>query len=110
NDNMKFIRILSLIVLLSMPMSLVAQSDLDIYLEAGTDDAAKLIESYLTPAMNGFGYGINNGWYNTAKAHKTLGFDLTFTASGVFVPSSKQFFTFRNSDYKNIKLANGESA
>lgn len=107
---MKLIKILSLSALMSLPLGLLAQSDIDVYLEAGAEDASKLIESYLTPALNGFGYGMNNGWYNTAKAHKTLGFDLTVTVSAVKVPSSQQFFTFRNSDYENIKLVNGETA
>lgn len=107
---MKFSKILFLSALMSMPLSVLAQSDIDVYLEAGAEDASKLIQSYLTPALNGFGYGMNNGWYNTAKAHKTLGFDLTVTVSAVKVPSSKEFFTFRNSDYENIKLVNGETA
>lgn len=106
---MKLIKILSLSALMSLPLGLLAQSDIDVYLEAGAEDASKLIQSYLTPALNGFGYGMNNGWYNTAKAHKTLGFDLTVTVSAVKVPSSKEFFTFRNSDYKNIRVANGEA-
>lgn len=107
---MKLSKILFLSALMSMPLSVLAQSDIDVYLEAGAEDASKLIQSYLTPALNGFGYGMNNGWYNTAKAHKTLGFDLTVTVSAVKVPSSKEFFTFRNSDYENIKLVNGETA
>lgn len=107
---MKSIKILSFSILMSLPLTLFAQGDIDLFLKAGKDDASKLMESYLTPAMNGFGYGINNGWYNTAKAHKTLGFDLTVTVSAVMVPSSKQYFTFRNGDYSNIKLATGESA
>lgn len=107
---MKLSKILFLSALMSLPLSVLAQSDIDVYLEAGEKDASKLIQSYLTPVLNGFGYGMNNGWYNTAKAHKTLGFDLTVTVSAVKVPSSKEFFTFRNSDYKNIKLVNGETA
>lgn len=108
--SMKLIKILFLSALMGLPLGLIAQGDIDRYLEAGTEDASKLLKEYLTPALNGFGYGINNGWYNTAKAHKTLGFDLTVTVSAVTVPSSKEFFTFRNSDYKNIRLASGETA
>ena len=107
---MRFIKVLFLSALLSLPMSVLAQGDIDLFLNAGKEDASKLMESYLTPVLNGFGYGLNNGWYNTAKAHKTLGFDLTVTVSAVKVPSSNEFFTFRNSDYNNIKLANGNSA
>lgn len=107
---MKIIRLLSLSILLSAPLSLVAQSDMDVFLKAGADDASKLIESYISPVMKGFGYGINNGWYNTAKPHKTLGFDLTVTAHIVSAPTDRRFFTFNNQDYKHIQLASGESA
>lgn len=106
---MKISKILTLSFLLNLPLFAFAQDDMDVYLKAGTEDATKLIESYVSPLMKGFGYGINNGWYNTAKAHKTLGFDLTVTANLVYAPSSSQYFTFRNEDYKNIQLAPGES-
>lgn len=106
---MKTMRVLSFITLLSAPLSLFAQGDMDVYLKAGADDASKMIESYISPLMKGFGYGINNGWYNTAKSHKTLGFDLTVTAHMVFAPKNSQYFTFNNAHYNNIRLAPGES-
>ena len=103
-------RLLALIFsFLSVSFFCKAQDNLDIYLEAGKDDATKLTESYLTPIMKGFGYGLNNGWYNTAKAHKTLGFDLTVTAHAVFAPKSSQYFIFKDEAYSNIRLAHGES-
>lgn len=107
---MRIAKIVGLSVLLSAPLSLFAQSDMDVYLKAGADDASKLIESYISPVMKSFGYGINNGWYNTAKPHKTLGFDLTVTAHLVYAPKASQYFTFNNSDYSNIRLASGQSA
>lgn len=85
------------------------QGDLDRYLEAGTKDAGKMVNAYVAPVIKGFGYGLNNGWYNTAKAHKTLGFDLTISATAVSVPSSEEFFTFVPGDYENLRLADGES-
>ena len=45
----------------------------------------KLLESYFSP-LNGFGSGLNNGWYNTTKPHKPLGFDITFTLNTVNIP------------------------
>src|SRR5690554_6366090 len=107
---MKLIKILFLSAFMGMPLRLIAQGDIDRYMEAGTEDASKLLKEYLTPALNGFGYGINNGWHNTAKAHKTLGFDLTVTVCDVTVPSSNALFTFRNSDSQNLRLASVETA
>ncbi|MFT6826950.1 MAG: hypothetical protein ACI9Z3_000669 [Roseivirga sp.] len=101
-----------LIVGLSLTLTNVskAQLDFDSFLEAGIADANTLLQSYLEPAFQGFGYGINSGWYNTARPHKTLGFDLNITASAAIIPSSSEFFTFNNSDYTNVRLSNGTSA
>ncbi|MBV6644366.1 MAG: hypothetical protein KI790_02895 [Cyclobacteriaceae bacterium] len=87
-----------------------AQLDFDNFLEAGVDDANKLFQGYLEPAFTGFGYGINNGWYNTGKPHKILGFDITTNFNLANVPSEAEFFTFNNSDYTNVQVSNGTSA
>lgn len=83
-----------------------AQIDFDTFLEAGVADANTLLESYMEPAFVGFGIGMNSGWYNTAKPHKFLGFDLNLSISAAKVPDSKQFFTFRDADYQNVRLSN----
>ncbi len=67
-------------------------NDLVNFLSAGPDDASKLMNAYLNPMIEGVSYGFNGGWYTTAKAHKTLGFDLGVTLNAVFVPSSKNYF------------------
>lgn len=81
-----------------------AQVDFGTFLEAGAEDANTLLEKYLEPAFLGFGYGINSGWYNTAKPHKLFGIDITPTITLARVPSKGQFFTFNDSDYNNIRL------
>ncbi len=81
-----------------------AQIDFGSFLEAGTADAEKLLEGYLEPAFLGFGYGINSGWYNTAKPHKLLGFDITPTVTFAFVPSSAELFTIDDSEFTNIEV------
>lgn len=92
------------IMFFSISLGLRAQVDFDSFLEAGIADANKLLEGYLQPAFLGFGYGMANGWYNTAKPHKVLGFDLSVTVSAARVPTSAEFFTFRNSDYSNVRF------
>ncbi|MDN5203370.1 hypothetical protein QQ008_18430 [Fulvivirgaceae bacterium BMA10] len=87
-----------------------AQDEIDQILEAGTDDASKYVESYIEPFFKGFGFGMTNGWYNTAKPHKLLGFDLTITGNVAFVPDKDLVFTFRNSDYNTIRLDNGSTS
>lgn len=96
------------LMLLMTSFGLRAQ-DFDAFLEAGIADANKLLESYMQPAFEGFGYGMANGWYNTAATHKVLGFDLSVTVSAARVPTSREFFTFRNSDYSNVRYDGGAS-
>lgn len=95
--------IFSLILLFSSLFS-TAQIDFGTFLEAGVADANTILEKYMEPAFLGFGYGINSGWYNTAKPHKLLGFDITPTITLANVPSKAQFFTFNENDYNNIRL------
>jgi len=68
------------------------ENELAIYLKAGKDDANKLIGAYVSPVVEGLSYGLNGGWYHTAKAHKTLGIDLGVSVNAVFVPTSKTYF------------------
>ncbi|MDW7695359.1 DUF6588 family protein [Flammeovirgaceae bacterium SG7u.111] len=86
-----------------------AQDQLDVILEAGIEDAELLTKNYMKPFAKGFGYSINNGWFHTAKPHKTLGFDLIVTANVAMVPQRDQYFTFVNSEYNNILVAEGQS-
>lgn len=79
--------------------------DLDTFLEAGLADANTLLESYLQPAFEGFGFGMNSGWYNTAKPHKFLGFDISASLSLARVPDASQFFTLP-AGLTNVSLTN----
>ncbi|MBL6447234.1 hypothetical protein JMN32_13005 [Fulvivirga sp. 29W222] len=81
-----------------------AQNDLDQLLEAGIEDATILIEGYVDPFMVGFGTGLSNGWYNTAKAHKSLGFDLTVTANVAYVPDEDMFFNVNGLNLQTVEL------
>lgn len=101
--------LLALLILVSTSFNAKAQLDFDSFLEAGISDANTLLENYLSPAFEGFGYGLASGWYNTAKTHKTLGFDLSVTVSAVRIPETAEFFTFRNSDYSNVRFDGGTS-
>src|SRR5512145_256271 len=58
------------------------------FLRSSTADATKLLQAYMAPWTTAFGAGLNGGWYNTAKPHKLLGFDLTFSANLGVVPES----------------------
>jgi hypothetical protein len=80
-------------------------SDFDSFLRGGPEDASTLLKYFMEPIVVGFSYGMSNSWYNTAKPHESLGFDLTITANLTTVPSSKEFFTFDPSEYNNVTSA-----
>lgn len=72
----------------------IAQNEEDIskFLQSGAEDASRLVGAYVAPAIKTLSYGITGGWYNTAKAHKTLGFDLGVTVNLAFIPTSENYF------------------
>src|SRR5690554_7107104 len=73
------------------------------------EDASKLSEDYVNPFVKGLMYDLNSGWYTTAKTHNKFGFDLTINPSLSFVPSSEQFFSFNQDDYRYLSLPDGET-
>jgi hypothetical protein len=70
----------------------------------GADDAKKLIQPYITPAINAFGAALGGGWYNTAEPHKLGGFDITFTANAAIIPDKYKTFIIDNDELMNLKL------
>jgi len=86
------------------PHASLAQDNFDDLLKGSLRDANILAEGYAGPAMRAFGAGLNHGWYNTAKTHKTLGFDLTFTGTLMYLPSSDQLYKVDNNTLTDIKL------
>jgi hypothetical protein len=82
------------ILLLSFIFNMKAQDGLEAILLAGTQDANKLTEAYLNPAMKGLIYGMNSGWYHSAKAHKKFGFDVSISLNASIVPSKDEIFKF----------------
>lgn len=70
-----------------------AQDGFEGYLLADSNDRSKLIEAYINPAMKGLIYGMNNGWYHTAKVHKPFGFDIAIGLNASFVPEEDEMFS-----------------
>jgi hypothetical protein len=62
------------------------------FVSAGPQDAELLLKAYLSPWLNAFGGSLTGGWYNTAKAHKLGGFDITLSFNTAFVPSRYKTF------------------
>lgn len=90
-------------ILLSVNVA-IAQEDVTQFLKAGVNDANTLIESYISPFGNAFGATMNSGWFNTAKAHKPAGFDLTITLNGIMIPEKFQSYDFNTLDLEKLTL------
>lgn len=85
--------ILLFLSIFALSQTIKAQEGFEEVIVAGTADSEKILEGYFAPAMEGFIYGMNNGWYHTAKVHKTFGFDLSVGLSASIVPSEKEMFS-----------------
>jgi len=90
-------------------LSTRGQASFQDFLQGGSEDANTLMTHYMTPVLKGLGSGFNNGWYNTAKAHKPLGFDISFAFNAATVPTVDKSFEFVQTEFNNTYLANGSS-
>lgn len=79
-------------------------SELGNMLAGGSEDAQTLLVPYITPAVNAFGAALAGGWYNTAEAHKPLGFDITITATAAIIPKDYQTFTIDTAALNILQL------
>ncbi|WP_298879416.1 DUF6588 family protein [uncultured Polaribacter sp.] len=84
--------ILILISIFTLSFNTNAQEGFEAILLADASDSQKLMEAYFAPGMEGFINAMNNGWYHTAKVHKTFGFDLAIGLSGAAIPTEKELF------------------
>ncbi|GAA3616002.1 hypothetical protein Q4Q39_01485 [Flavivirga amylovorans] len=92
---------LTLFMLLCLAAINSNAQELENILLASRDDANKITEAYISPAMKGLIYGMNSGWYHTAKVHKKLGFDVTIGFNASMVPSEDEIMTFANLGLSN---------
>src|SRR6056297_708510 len=68
------------IIVISFTFPVKAQLDgLGKVISYQTENAQILLKEYIRPYTNALGTDLSSGGYNTAKPHKTLGFDITFT-------------------------------
>lgn len=100
---------ITLLMLLCFITQLSKAQELESILLAARDDANKLTEAYMNPAMNGLIYGMNSGWYHTAKVHKKLGFDITIGMNASMVPTKDEIFSFADLNLSNVTSSSATS-
>ncbi len=82
----------SILLIFGTSVGVKAQSEVIDFIKGGIADGEALIQGYLEPLGNAMGANLNGGWYNTAKVHNTLGFDITLTLTAAFPPESAKTF------------------
>jgi len=83
-----------------------SQDQVATVIKGSAQDASTLMTGYVGPALSIVGYGLNQGWYNTAKPHKLAGVDITATISAISVPTSGLTYYVDNSKLNNLELLN----
>ena len=94
-----------LLILLMVATNLNAQENINDLLTAGINDAQRFSTAYLAPASQGLAFGINNGWFNNAKAPKKYGFEISLMGNVSFVKDEKKSFQLHVSDYENVRFS-----
>lgn len=109
--NLPFLRLVllfSVMALFIKPTS--AQLDDVGKIMAFQDDAEILMKEYIGSYTNALGTDLSSGWYNTAKPHGVLGFDVTFTLNTTFVPNSDQSFVPADLDLQTVEPVDPEAS
>ncbi|MEO9871892.1 DUF6588 family protein [Ekhidna sp.] len=75
--------------------------------QGGTEDANLYLQKYAEPIMFSFNNGLGGGWYNTAKPHKLLGFDLTASINIANIPNEDRKFNFNDVSWNDLELLDG---
>ena len=100
---------LILLLLLGLVTTISKAQELESILLASKDDASKLTSAYINPAMKGLIYGMNSGWYHTAKVHKKLGFDISIGANLSIAPTEDELMVFADLGLTSISSSSTTS-
>lgn len=104
-----FFKSILLITLIGTSLKSFAQDGVSALVKSGPADAQKLALAYLNPLFKGIGFGMNSGWYNSAKAKNLGKFDIRIQGSGAIVPSSDQSFDVTKLGLSNKTRVNGSA-
>ena len=77
------------------------------FLLASQQDQEILVQEYFNPLFNALQISMGEGWVKSAKTHKKLGFDFTFSLSAINVPESD--LSFSNQIFNNLSSTSTHS-
>ena len=104
----KTIKAVCFLTLLSTS-TLFAQQQIAEFLQGGVNDAEKLSYTYLEPFGKMFGSSLNGGWYQAARPHKLLGFNVTFVTSLSVAPLASKTFDVSKLNLESLVVVTGQS-
>jgi hypothetical protein len=105
-----YLKIVSLALVAALSFNVKAADPVADMMRSGADDFLKFAGLQLTPLGNSFAAGLGGGWYNTAKSHKLLGFDLTVSLNMATIPDADKTFDFAAQNFQALSLASGTNA
>jgi hypothetical protein len=86
-----------------------AQDNVEEYVETGQNNAENVYKAYMEPLIVGFGYGVTNGWYNTAVTHEKFGIDLSISATAAYAPDDQLYFNVNDLNLQDGVTLSGAS-
>ena len=86
---------------------LKAQGDIEDLIKGGAGDANYLVQGYSEPLLKAIGYGLNQGWYNTAAPHKIAGVDITIPISLITIPKDAMEYQVDNAKLTQLERLSG---
>lgn len=87
-----------------------AQSDIDVLLAAGVEDAQRFANDYLAPGTNGLIHSMNANWFNTADAKPLGGFEISVVVNAASVRNENKVFSLNTADYTNVQFVQGPTS
>jgi hypothetical protein len=105
-----FLKLTAFIVVVTMTLGAKASDPVADMMRSGVNDLTKMASLQLTPLGNSFAAGLGGGWYNTAKPHKLLGFDLTVSLNLATIPDADKVYDFASQGFQALSLASGTNA
>ncbi len=82
-----------------------AQFDTISIFHGGIHDGQLLLEEYIRPWLDAYGYAMNAGWYNTATTHEIGGVDVMMTANMTMVPQKARTFDLASLPFDTLQVA-----
>ena len=77
------------------------------FILASQEDQEILVQQYFDPLFNVLQVSMGEGWVKSAKTHKKLGFDFTFSLSAINIPESD--LSFSNLIFNNLSSTSTHS-